>query len=71
MLDHFAYGNKYTSPQSQRKILTDEVLSTQRQIRLLDDDPIVISEQKKTVARTIPLHDFDEFKNVCIVYKYN
>lgn len=64
ILDHFTYGNKYTSPQSQRKILPDEILSTQRHIRLLDDDSI-ITEQKKT-TRTMPLDDYNELKHVCI-----
>ncbi|XP_008187002.1 katanin p80 WD40 repeat-containing subunit B1 isoform X1 [Acyrthosiphon pisum] len=67
--DHFAYGNKYTSPQSQRKIIPDEITSLPHHKRLLADDYLVTPEHKKTdiIAKKfeLPLDDFGELKNVC------
>lgn len=77
VLDHFAYGNKYTSPQSQRKIMSDEISSLPHHKRLLaddrllSDDSLIFSEHKKTDIMAnkfeLPLNDFKDFKiNVCI-----
>jgi len=69
ILDHFAYGHKYTSPQSQRKIIPDEITSFPQHKRLLADDFLVTPEHKKTdiIAKKfeLPLDDFGELKNVC------
>lgn len=67
-LDNFAYGTKYTSPQSQRKVIPNEMSSLPHQKRLLADDSLITPEYKKTdpmVPITLPLDDFEDMKNVC------
>ncbi|XP_025415743.1 katanin p80 WD40 repeat-containing subunit B1 isoform X2 [Sipha flava] len=64
--DNFAYGTKYTSPQSQRKVIPNEMSSIPHHKRLLADDSLITPEYKKTDPMgtiTLPLDDFEDMKN--------
>lgn len=69
--DNFIYGNKYTSPQLQRKISHDETSSYKRRT-LPSDQPMVTNEHKKTESLSrkfsYPLNNFENMKTVCIMY---
>lgn len=63
------YGHKYTSPQSERKIKTDEIKFSTHLKRTLADDSLVTAEYIKADTMSnkydLPLDHFNDLKNVC------
>lgn len=67
ILDHFNYGNKYTSPQSQRKISSDEI-SLPHDNQILIDESTISPEYQKTDNMSMKFEPpFDTFKDLNIV----
>ncbi|XP_050430947.1 katanin p80 WD40 repeat-containing subunit B1 [Adelges cooleyi] len=68
--DNFVYGNKYTSPQLQRKISQDETTSPHisHHRRMLPAEPTVVTQEHKKTDRltkkySYPLDDFEDLKD--------
>lgn len=66
-LDHFNFGNKYTSPQSQRKMSSDETFIQDKQ--MLIDESTMSPEYQKTDTMTMKFDPpLDTFKDLNMVY---
>ncbi|VVC45263.1 Katanin p80 subunit, C-terminal,WD40-repeat-containing domain,Katanin p80 subunit B1,WD40/YVTN repeat- [Cinara cedri] len=70
--DHFNFGNKYTSPQSQRKISSDEISSLPQEKQILIDESTMSPEYQKTDNMSMKFEPtLDTFKDLSMVYTKN